>query len=62
MILVHGNYQVIDRDSGDVEGSGRFAHIWTRSSASSPWLLDRDLWLDPFQPYALQSGSGPVQQ
>jgi ketosteroid isomerase-like protein len=46
MVLVHGNYQVIQRDNGDVLGAGRFAHIWTRT-ADDKWLIDRDLWLEP---------------
>jgi uncharacterized protein (TIGR02246 family) len=50
MILVHGNYQVIDRDKGTVLGQGRFAHIWTKG-ASDDWLLDRDLWNEPFQAF-----------
>jgi uncharacterized protein (TIGR02246 family) len=50
MILVHGNYQVINRVNGDLVGAGRFAHIWTKT-ASGDWLLDRDLWQKPFQPY-----------
>lgn len=49
MMLVHGNYQVVNRESGEVVGQGRFAHIWTKQNGN--WLLDRDLWLDPFQAY-----------
>jgi uncharacterized protein (TIGR02246 family) len=49
-ILVHGNYQVIDRSNGDVQGAGRFAHIWTRTPGGQ-WMLDRDLWQRPFEPY-----------
>jgi ketosteroid isomerase-like protein len=43
MKLVHGNYQVISRDTGVPLGQGRFAHIWTRSG-NGEWRLDRDLW------------------
>ena len=50
MILVHGNYQVISRDDGIVLGQGRFAHIWNKDQQGN-WLLDRDLWNEPFQPY-----------
>jgi uncharacterized protein (TIGR02246 family) len=50
MTLVHGSYQVIDRDDGIVLGSGRFAHIWTKNEQGN-WLLDRDLWNEPFEPY-----------
>jgi uncharacterized protein (TIGR02246 family) len=52
MILVHGNYQVIDRDTGELVGFGRFAHIWNRSDGEE-WRLDRDLWNQPFDPYPL---------
>jgi ketosteroid isomerase-like protein len=50
MILVHGNYEVIDRDTGVVLGRGRFAHIWNKGEGDT-WLLDRDLWNEPFEPY-----------
>ncbi len=50
MILVHGNYQVIDRETGGQVSFGRFAHIWTRD-AGGPWLIDRDLWNTSFDPY-----------
>lgn len=49
MKLVHGNYQVINRETGVPLGEGRFAHIWTRDGNN--WLLDRDLWNAPFEPY-----------
>jgi ketosteroid isomerase-like protein len=48
MKLVHGNYQVINRDTGVPVGHGRFAHIWTRSG-DDQWLLDRDLWNAPVE-------------
>lgn len=47
MILVHGNYQVVDRVSGVPQGSGRFAHIWVKS-AQGQWQLDRDVWSQPY--------------
>jgi uncharacterized protein (TIGR02246 family) len=50
MILVHGNYQVINRDTGAQHGSGRFAHIWMRNERGE-WQLDRDLWNEPFEAY-----------
>jgi uncharacterized protein (TIGR02246 family) len=50
MKLVHGDYQVIDRDTGVPLGQGRFAHIWTLD-AGGQWMLDRDLWNQPFEPY-----------
>jgi uncharacterized protein (TIGR02246 family) len=50
MMLVHGNYQVVDRDSGDTLARGRFAHIWNLG-ANGEWLLDRDLWSEPFEPF-----------
>lgn len=46
MILVHGNYQVIDRDTGVPVGQGRFAHIWVQD-VDGEWRLDRDLWNQP---------------
>jgi uncharacterized protein (TIGR02246 family) len=46
MILVHGNYQVLDRTSGVPQGFGRFAHIWVRD-ADGQWRLDRDMWNQP---------------
>ena len=50
LILVHGNYQVIDRETGLQLGSGRFAHMWMLNE-DEVWELDRDLWNDPFNPY-----------
>jgi uncharacterized protein (TIGR02246 family) len=50
MILVHGNYQVINRENGIVLGLGRFAHIWNLQ-ADGEWQLDRDFWNEPFEPY-----------
>jgi uncharacterized protein (TIGR02246 family) len=47
MKLVHGNYQVINRETGVPVGQGRFAHIWTRT-AGGEWRLDRDLWNQPY--------------
>jgi uncharacterized protein (TIGR02246 family) len=51
MILVHGNYQVVDRNDGSRVGLGRFAHIWTRA-ANGEWRLDRDLWRERSEPVA----------
>jgi uncharacterized protein (TIGR02246 family) len=45
MMLVHGNYQVIDRTTGVPVGGGRFAHIWVLAQ-DGKWLLDRDIWVD----------------
>lgn len=45
MMLVHGNYQVIDRTDGVPLGAGRFAHIWVMQADGS-WALDRDVWVD----------------
>lgn len=47
MMLVHGNYQVVDRKSGTLLGSGRFAHIWHNNDGD--WKLDQDLWNQPSQ-------------
>ena len=46
MILVHGNYQVLNRATGVPQGFGRFAHIWVKD-AQGAWRLDRDLWNQP---------------
>ncbi len=47
MMLVHGNYQVVDRDTGALLGFGRFAHIW--HDVNGDWKLDQDLWNQPFE-------------
>jgi ketosteroid isomerase-like protein len=49
MVLVHGNYEVVDRDDGTKVGLGRFAHIWT-AAPNGGWLLDRDLWFERSEP------------
>jgi ketosteroid isomerase-like protein len=49
MVLVHGNYEVIDRTDGTKVGLGRFAHIWT-AAPNGGWLLDRDLWYERSEP------------
>lgn len=49
MLLVHGNYQVVNRVDGSRVGSGRFAHLWTRG-ANGEWRLDRDLWRERSEP------------
>jgi uncharacterized protein (TIGR02246 family) len=48
MKLVHGNYQVINRQTGAPLGHGRFAHIWTKAGDGA-WQLDRDLWNQPYE-------------
>jgi ketosteroid isomerase-like protein len=48
-LLVHGNYQVVNRTDGQRVGSGRFAHIWTRAP-NGDWRLDRDLWRERSEP------------
>jgi ketosteroid isomerase-like protein len=50
MLLVHGDYEVVSRKDGSELGSGRFAHLWTRTDRGE-WRLDRDLWNEPFDPY-----------
>ena len=50
MLLVHGNYQVINRDNGIVFGMGHFAHIWNMNEGGD-WRLDRDLWNEPLESY-----------
>jgi uncharacterized protein (TIGR02246 family) len=49
MVLVHGNYEVVDREDGTKVGLGRFAHIWT-AAPNGDWLLDRDLWFERSEP------------
>lgn len=49
MILVHGDYEVIDRGDGARLGFGRFAHIWHEEGGE--WRLDRDLWLQRSEAY-----------
>jgi uncharacterized protein (TIGR02246 family) len=49
MVLVHGNYEVVDRTDGTKLGLGRFAHIWT-ATPNGGWLLDRDLWYERSEP------------
>lgn len=51
MTLVHGDYEVVNRQNGARLGGGRFAHIWTRPR-NGDWRLDRDLWSEAFEPYA----------
>ena len=60
MMLVHGDYRVIDRDTGAQLGSGRFAHLWTLADGRQ-WKLDRDLWNHPYEPYEATNASTDVQ-
>ena len=48
MVLVHGNYQVINRNDGLLLANGRFAHIWMLNAAGQ-WRLDRDLWIEDME-------------
>lgn len=52
MILVHGDYDVVNRDDGTTVGAGRFAHIWFLEDGE--WRLDRDLWHQRFEPFLLR--------
>jgi uncharacterized protein (TIGR02246 family) len=61
MILVHGDYRVISRDDGRELGFGRFAHVWTRDG-NRTWLLDRDLWNQPFEAYDPAAAGNNVQE
>lgn len=61
MILVHGDYRVVGRDNGRQLGFGRFAHLWTRSGNNGEWLLDRDLWNQPYEPYDPGAEDNDVQ-
>jgi uncharacterized protein (TIGR02246 family) len=49
MVLVHGNYEVVNRDDGAKVGLGRFAHIWINENGD--WRLDLDLWLERSEPF-----------
>jgi len=61
MTLVHGDYEVINRQDGSRLGGGRFAHLWTRPRGGE-WRLDRDLWSEAFEPYtAEERTAGEVQ-
>ena len=46
MMLVHGDYRVVDRSDGALLGEGRFAHVWMLEGQQ--WRLDRDLWNQPY--------------
>ena len=59
MMLVHGDYRVVDRGDGAVLGEGRFAHVWMRDG--SRWMLDRDLWNQPYLPYEESVTASEVQ-
>ena len=61
MMLVHGDYKVINRDDGPQLGFGRFAHVWTREGARE-WRLDRDLWNQPFEAYDPATDGVDVQE
>ena len=50
MVLVQGEYDVVDRDGGDPLVSGGFIQIW-RLSDSGDWRIDRELWFDAMVPY-----------
>ena len=50
MVLVHGNYQVVDRVDGVELGFGRFAHIW-HNEGGGEWHLHSDLWNQPFEEF-----------
>lgn len=50
MVLVHGDYQVINRNTGILLGQGRFAHMWNQDDGGE-WRLDRDLWNEAFEAY-----------
>jgi len=60
MMLVHGDYRVIDREDGGLLGAGRFAHLWKLEGRE--WRLDRDLWNQPFEPYSETAAADDVQR
>ena len=49
---VHGSYEVLNRVNGLPLGHGRFAHIWTRQNGE--WLLARELWDQPLEPFVAE--------
>ncbi|MGD8325194.1 MAG: nuclear transport factor 2 family protein [Gammaproteobacteria bacterium] len=59
MMLVHGDYRVIDRQDGGLLGAGRFAHVWMLDGRT--WRLDRDLWNQPYEPYEATASASEVQ-
>ena len=50
MLLVQGEYDVVDRNGGDPLVSGGFVQIW-RLNDSGDWRIDRELWFDAMVPY-----------
>jgi ketosteroid isomerase-like protein len=60
MMLVHGDYRVVDRTDGALLGFGRFAHLWRLNG--SGWELERDLWNQPWEPYEETASSVDVQE
>lgn len=50
MMLVQGEYDVVDRDGGDTLVSGGFIQIW-RLDDTGEWRIDRELWFDEVLPY-----------
>lgn len=59
MMLVHGDYRVVDRSDGALLGSGRFAHVWMLDGRT--WRLDRDLWNQPHEEYSQTAMATDVQ-
>lgn len=59
MMLVHGDYRVVDRGDGSLLGEGRFAHVWMHDG--DQWQLDRDLWNQPYEAYAQTANATDVQ-
>jgi uncharacterized protein (TIGR02246 family) len=59
MMLVHGDYRVIDRSDGGLLGEGRFSHVWMLDGRT--WRLDRDLWNQPYEEYSQTAMATDVQ-
>jgi uncharacterized protein (TIGR02246 family) len=59
MMLVHGNYRVVDRGDGGLLGEGRFSHVWMLDGRT--WRLDRDLWNQPHVAYSETAMATDVQ-
>src|SRR5690606_5562337 len=60
MILVHGDYKVVSREDGRQLGFGRFGHLWKQDGGE--WLLDRDLWNQPYEPYDATAQGEHIQE
>ena len=49
MLLVQGEYEVVDRNGGATLVSGGFVQVWTLDGTD--WRIDREFWFDAMTPY-----------